>query len=86
MADTFASYDTGKESPADNAITVTASDVTVLDTSRALYVGGTGNVAVIMKGGQSVIFVAVPAGSVLPIRVTQVLATGTTASSILSIY
>jgi hypothetical protein len=55
--------------------------------TRALYVGGTGNVAVRMVGDQTTpIFSAVPAGAILPIRVDKVLSTGTTATSIVGIF
>jgi hypothetical protein len=71
----------------------TASSVT--PTTRGLYVGATGNIAVRMAdrspttpggSGSTVTFASVPAGSILPIQVDQVLLTGTTASSILALY
>jgi hypothetical protein len=62
------------------AVAVTPSDTTDLEiTVRALYVGGSGDVAVLMLGGQTVTFVGVAAGTILPICVTRVLATGTDA-------
>jgi hypothetical protein len=76
----------GVGEPAVFAEAVTPSDVTVLTTSRALYVGVTGDVAVTMLGGANATFVGVVGGTVLPIRVTKVLATGTTATSILNLY
>lgn len=75
------------DSPAENAETVTPSNsVDITYVSRALYIGSTGDVKVDMKGGQTVTLVAVPAGAILPIRVTRVYATGTTASSIIALY
>lgn len=69
---------------------VTKSDSTVFATAtRYLYVGGAGNIAVLMAGDvspNSVIFTAVPVGTMLPISVTQVLSTGTTATNILGLY
>lgn len=53
--------------------------------SRALYVGGTGDVAVVMLEGSAVTFVGVPAGALLPIRVKKVMSTGTTATTIISL-
>lgn len=50
---------------------------------RALYVGGAGDIAVVMKNGDEVTFSGVAAGTLLPIRVTKVKATGTTATLIL---
>jgi len=87
MADDFSNYATGLDSPAANALSVTPSDgADLAKSTRALYVGVAGDVAVNMVGGTSVTFVAVPAGSVLPIRVARVLATGTTAGSIVGLY
>jgi len=60
-------------------------DDDVDQTYNALYVGEVGDVAVITESGESVIFVAVPAGSILPIRVKRVLATGTDADSIVGL-
>lgn len=71
--------------PADSAVAVTKSDSTVLTETRGLYVGVEGDVAVTI-GGANVTFVGVPSGAILPIRVTKVLSTGTTASSIVALY
>lgn len=73
--------------PASNGEAITKHDTnTLVAVSRALYVGGAGDVAVVMLGGQSLTFSAVPAGTILPIRVTQVKSTGTTATLILGLY
>ena len=86
MADTFGNQYAGLESPASNAIAVTKSDATVLTTTRALYVGGAGNISVVMAGaGNTVVFQGLPAGSLLPIRVTKVLA-ATTATLIVAMW
>jgi hypothetical protein len=73
--------------PGSNAAAVTPNDSTDLTyTTRALFVGGAGNIAVTMAGGQSVTFTGVTAGALLPIRVTRVLSTGTTATTITAIW
>lgn len=73
--------------PASNAAAVTPNDSTDLAaTSRALFVGGAGNIAVTMAGGQSITFTGVTAGAVLPIRVTRILLTGTTATNIVAVW
>ena len=70
---------------AHSAFVVTPSDATILPVTRGLYVGGTGNHSVVMAEDQnSVIFSAVPAGTILPIQVTQVLA-ATTATLIVAL-
>jgi len=77
----------GVGEPASNAEIVTPDDNSDLGTvSRALYVGVSGDIAVVMSGGASIIFTGVGSGTVLPIRVKQVKATGTTASLIINLY
>lgn len=80
------------DGPGDDAANVTPGQSALGNTTRALYIGGTGNVAVRMKGGEDVIFEDVPAGTILPIRVTHVWDTGgspsytTTATKITAIW
>lgn len=66
---------------------VTASDSTVLAVTRAVWVGGAGNLAVVFEdGGSAVTLTGVTAGQLLPIRVTKVMSTNTTATSITALY
>lgn len=70
-------------------VAVTTSDTVDLQPGcRGLFVGTTGNVAVngLSTGAASVTYKNVPSGSVLPIQVSRVLATGTTASDIIALY
>jgi hypothetical protein len=72
--------------PAEHAEAVTPSDSTdLLIVSRALFVGSGGNIAVVMASGAAVTFTGVLTGAILPVRVSRVKATGTTASSITAI-
>jgi len=72
--------------PAASAVAVVPNDATVLDSFRSLYVGGAGDVAILPENDLvSVIFLAVPAGSILPVFGTKVLATGTTATNIVAL-
>jgi hypothetical protein len=73
---------------AHRASAVTTSDSTIYgQPTRALYVGAAGNITVDMAdGGSSVLFVAVQGGTLLPIQVTRIYATGTTATSIVALY
>lgn len=66
---------------------VTPSDSTVFSsTHRALYIGGAGDVTVRMvRDGSQLTFSAVPVGTLLPVSVDKVLATGTTATLILAL-
>ena len=86
MSDPYLYVTPGLEAPAANAAAVTKSDSTVLTTTRALYVGGAGNLTVTMAGsGSDVVIEDVPAGSLLPIRVTKVKA-ATTATKIVALW
>jgi hypothetical protein len=54
---------------------------------RALYVGVAGTVSVRAPGSTTaVVFQSVAGGSILPIFVSRVMATGTTATGIVAIY
>lgn len=73
--------------PAVAAAEITPSNSTVYKPCyRGVYVGGTGNLRVRMADGGTVTFTGVPNGAVLPICVDQVLATGTTATSLVGLY
>lgn len=72
--------------PATRAEAVTPHDVNELaSVTRALYVGGAGNVALVMADGTAATLTAVPVGALLPIRVRQVKATGTTATNLVGL-
>jgi hypothetical protein len=71
--------------PAHGAFPVTPNDGTFIPVSRALYIGGTGDLTVRMADDQTVLFTAVPVG-IFPIQVDQVRATGTTATNIVALY
>jgi len=87
MADNFEDYNAGLDSPASNAIAVTPSDSVSLTTdARALYIGVAGDVSLLTSGGDTVTFVGLLAGSILPVRVNRVNATSTTATDIVALY
>ncbi len=74
--------------PATDAKTITPSDTVDFprESSRAIWCGVAGDIAVITFDGTTVTFVGVLAGSVLPVACTRVLSTGTTATSLLALY
>jgi hypothetical protein len=74
--------------PAINASSITPNDSADLaQFTRLVYVGGTGDVTVNMAGsGTTILFKAVPVGTVLPIRVSRVLSTGTTATNLVALW
>lgn len=73
--------------PAGGGEAVTPSDTVSTTTPfRALFVGATGNVTVLMLSGVALTFVGVQSGSILPVSGSRVNATGTTATSIVAIW
>ena len=74
-----------------NAKAITPTDNTQIGPFAALYIGGFGDVTVVMRNGDGnggvtpVTFKAVPAGTLLPIAVQGVNATNTNATNILGL-
>ena len=70
-----------------SAAAVTPSDSTTLLPTRALFIGGAGNVKVDMADtGTAVTFTNVQAGTILPIQVVKVYSTDTTATDIVALF
>ena len=73
--------------PGRNAETITKSDtVNLSQPSRAIWVGGAGNIAVEMLDGVTQVFEGVVAGSLLPLQVTRVNSTDTTATLMVAVF
>lgn len=74
------------DAPARQALVVAPSDSTPFTNAcRALYVGGSGDVNAICSGDSTPTLFTNVSG-VLPVRVKQVYATSTTATSIVALY
>lgn len=88
MADSFGKFPSSLESPAKYAFAITPSDADDLAmNTRAIYVGGAGNLRVILAGDTTAVtFTAVPVGTVLNIRVKKVMSTSTTATALVGLY
>jgi hypothetical protein len=86
MPDRFASHATSLDAPADTAFAITPNDAADLaETTRAIYVGTSGNLALTMATGGEVTFPAVPGGTVLPVRARRIKAAGTTATGLVGL-
>lgn len=86
MTDRFADFQPSLSGPASTGFAIVPADDTDLpETTRALYVGGSGDLAVTMLSGASLVLTAVAGGSLLPLRVVRVWATGTTAGAIVGL-
>ena len=69
------------------AITPTDGLALPLGVCRYLYIGGAGNVSVILANDTAAItLVGVPVGTTLPLMCKAVQATGTTATNIVALY
>ena len=86
MADNFAGFNTGLDSPFVGGATVTPHDTNDLAiASRALYATGAGDIHVDTVDGSELTW-TVAALSYHNIRVTRVYSTGTTATGIIAFY
>ena len=85
MADIYSRQYTSLDSPAKNAAAISPHDTNELaQYTRFIYVGGTGDVTVILAGDSTeVTFKAVLVGTILPVRAKIVKATGTSGSMFL---
>jgi len=74
--------------PAIDAVAVSPSDSADLPGGlcRALWIGGAGDISVITAKGTTVTISTVPAGTLIPLRVTRVRLTNTTATNITAWY
>lgn len=89
MADLYGQFQTPIDGPAVVGQAITLSGDTVLaQPSRGIWVGGSGTVVVnFINGGTNISIVGVPAGTLLPFRVSKIYSSGngTTATSIVAL-
>ncbi|QOG06002.1 hypothetical protein IGS74_15780 [Aureimonas sp. OT7] len=87
MPDRYSSFPAAPFGPAGAFFAVAPNDVANLGyITTGVYVGGAGDIALADPlTGAAVVFKAVPAGSILPVRTARVLATGTTATFIVGL-
>ncbi len=87
MADNFKDHRPGLSSPAESAFAITPDDATPLpNVTRAVYVGGAGDLRVTMLDGQTVLLSQVQPGGIYPLRCTRVWTTDTTATGLVGLY
>lgn len=68
------------------ALAITPSDTNTFACPVSVYVGGAGVVTCTPANGNADVAVTMPAGVVVPFRVSAVKATGTTATLLVAIY
>jgi len=77
----------GTDAPATKAFEISPGDgADIAYVTRALWVGGAGDLKVTTSAGDTVTLVGVTAGCLIPIRVSRVWSTGTSATSIVGLY
>lgn len=76
----------GLQSSSDFQIISPANGADLAFQTRAIYVGGAGDLTVQNSSGVSITFLAVPAGAILPIVTSRVMLTGTTATGLVALY
>ncbi len=87
MIDEFESHTPGLTSPAASSHAIIPSDSNELNhATRIIYVGTGGDIAVKLVSGDTITLRAVQSGAMYPLRVAQVMATGTTASDIVGLW
>ncbi len=86
MNDRYKNTSTGLIGPALDAFAISPDDTTdILEVTRAIYVGGSGDITLVTRGGTQITFANVPAGMLMPIRASRVLTTGTSATDIVGL-
>lgn len=86
MPDRFQTLSPGLEAPASDGFAITPHDTNALpEVTRALYVGGAGAISVILASGTSLTLSGIAGGTILPLRLRQVKATGTTATALVGL-
>lgn len=87
FSDPFETTVPGLNAPATGGFAIVADDGADLSVlTRALMVGGSGDVAVIFKDGTTATLPGLAPGVIYPLRVARVLATGTTATGLVGLY
>jgi hypothetical protein len=87
MTDSFENHVRSLTSPPENGAAISPSDSADLPfVSRALYVGSGGDLAVRLQDGTDLVLANLAPGTLMPIRVARVRATGTTAGQVLAFW
>ena len=68
------------------AVDVSAADQVLPKTSRAFWIGGTGDLALVMDDGSEITLVGIPAGALLALQAGTVKNTGTSATNVVALF
>ena len=83
ISDTFGDFTPGLSSPICDGFDIVPDDaVDLQNVTRAIVLASGGDVSVVLKNGDTITLPALTAGVIYPVRVSRVLAAGTTAAGI----
>lgn len=86
MPDRFDTHAASLDGPASHGFSISPSDASDLpETTRAIYVGTPGDLAVDLASGANLTFTNLASGTILPVRASAVKATGTSASDLIGL-
>ncbi len=86
-ADTFSNYGVGLSSPYTNGFAVVPHDTNALtNDTRAIYVGGSGDITLVTTGGDTIVLIGLVVGNIYPIRANIIKSGGTDATNIVALY
>lgn len=86
LVDRYQGMSPDLSSPYVGGAAIVKSDTAAIELTRAVYVGGAGDLKVTYQDGSVDTLKSVPAGAILPIRVSLVWSTGTTATNMSALY
>lgn len=73
--------------PAQRGFAITPADGADLAAeTRGLWVGGSGDIALVLASGDEITLAGVVGGSILPLRLRRIKATGTSATQLVGLY
>ncbi len=86
MQDRYDGYSSSFAGPAGHGFAIVPSDAADLpEITRALYVGMGGSLAIVLQSGAELTLQGVAAGTLLPLRVRRLKASGTSASAVVGL-
>lgn len=86
MADRFEGMAIGYDAPAFHGFSITPNDSTDLsEITRAIWVGGAGDITLVLMSGATLTLPSIPAGTLMPIRAARIMATGTDATGLVGL-
>jgi len=73
------------DGPATFGFAIAPSDLQFLEEqTRGIWVGGSGNITLMLTSGRIVVLIGAVAGSLIPVKVKKVYSTGTTATNLVA--